>query len=653
MKRSDQTLHDYSVIDTLDDMPLPACRLLPDSTVVDANDAYCRLLGTEKSVLLGRKATDFESPESAEHLRRLITRLSPEQPVSLSAKQPLVTDDQARWMIWNDYGIFDAAGELQYIFGFCWNITEERRYSEALESLIRLTNDRTIDTETMLHGILDIGCSYYRTPVGVITREVDNTITPTYVVAPKNTVTTDKTIPFDESFASIACEFEDVVAIDDLGTSQFTDRKCYKRNPLERIISAQIHVDGKRFGTIAFSSREAGARRFSNEDIQLCKLLVQWVSFTLSRQNKTEDISKSEETYRQVFDHSPLMMFTMKKDRKIAAANHAFVEKLGYAREEVIGEDITHFMTPQSAERSMIEIARSFGKPGSGFQREYKSKNGSIIETELATLNTESSLEYEALAVLTDVTDRNRAQRSLQRGNAELLRANEGLKRFNAIAAHDLQEPLRKIGIFGGILEEALRDSDNTEVLEALMVVVRSSQRLSKLVRDLLTYSQQSAHDYTREPVDLAAIAQATLADMDLKIRESQAKITIEPLPQVRGDRVPIERLFFNLLNNALTYNRLGHPPEVHVFPKTLRNGDLEIVVRDNGIGIPPEAAHKIFEPFARLQPTAFSGTGIGLAMCKSIAEGHGWQIHSQPRDEVPGSDFILAIPRACLLDPA
>lgn len=647
------TARDFSHIDSLDQVPLPACRLLPDTTLVEANDAYLALFGDCREQLLGQRIADCLTPENADYLRHTIARMQPDDPWSLSAKQLFRGARRDQWLMWHDVGVFDDRGELQHVLGFCWETTEEIRYSNALERLIRLTSDRTLEAEQMLSGILAIGCDFYDTGVGVITEVTDKGARPVYTSAPEDVITLGTTLELANSYASIATEEGRVVAIDDLSKTPYTDRPFYSRNPLVRFLSAEIHVDGKRYGTISFSSRRPSERAFSEYDREFCKLLVQWVSITLARMNKMAEISRNEELYRQIFEDAPIAMHLIRRDGIITDINAMWTEKFGYAREEIIGHALTERMTPEQAEIGRRNIAASFARPTTSFSRTLPHKDGSLVELEVMTFRMPKELDGEVLVAMNDVTDRNRAQRSLTRSNDELSRANEGLKRFNAVAAHDLQEPLRKIGIYGGILREKLITSDNADVLESLSVVLRSSERLSKLVKDLLTYSKQTGRDYASEPVDLSAVLQGVLGDLDLMIREANAEIRVDPLPLLNADSVPIERLFNNLINNALTYRRLGYPPEIRVFATTLDNGDLEITVRDNGIGVPEDGVEKIFEPFARLQPTAFSGTGIGLAMCKSIAEGHGWSIRAHPRKDAPGSDFVLTIPRAAVIGDA
>ncbi|AXS41881.1 PAS domain S-box protein [Breoghania sp. L-A4] len=638
-------------IESLEQMPLPSCQSTPDGIIIDVNEALCEICARSREELIGTRAADVIASGNQNRLRMLMSQLTPQQPTTLGDKQPIRVDKREKWLIWSNTGAFNADGTLRSLWSSCWDVTAEHRYSNALERLIQLTSDRTLDAEKTLTRIVAIGCDYYGTEVGAISRLTDDGIVAVHVHPETFPIDVGKPIPVEDSYSSLAIASNRIVTISDTGASDYMHTRFYKKNPVGRLIASKLMIDGECYGTLSFGSGKRSPELFTAEEIQFCEILVQWVTFTLTREKKIEEISRNEETYRNVFDRSPIMMHTIGKDRRLTNVNDMWAATLGYDKSYALGKDITDFLIPEGAAEAKGMVAQAFGESATGMRRSFRHSDGTVVETEVSTLDAKAGLESEALVVAIDVSDRNRAQRSLTRGNDELHRANDGLKRFNAIAAHDLQEPLRKIGIYGDILKEALVGSDDTEVLESLAVVVRSSQRLSKLVKDLLAYSKQTERDYAQAVVDPAAILNTVLDDMVLLIEESDARITIDPLPAFRCDRVPVERLFHNLINNALTYRRLGHPPRIEIFSTPLANGDIQVTVRDNGIGVPPDAVEKIFEPFARLQPTAFSGTGIGLAMCKSIAEGHGWKIRAAPRADHPGSDFILTIPGASIAD--
>jgi signal transduction histidine kinase len=226
---------------------------------------------------------------------------------------------------------------------------------------------------------------------------------------------------------------------------------------------------------------------------------------------------------------------------------------------------------------------------------------------------------------------------------AELQRSNEELERFAYVASHDLQEPLRMVTNFTQLLERRSRGRLGPDADEIIRHVVENAARMHRLIGDLLDLSRAGARREAFEPVDCSALCDQAIANLSAAIGESGARITREPLPVLRVDAVQILRVFQNLIANAIKF-RSERPPEVHI--RAERDGGGWIVsVRDNGIGIAPEEAKRIFVMFQRLHGReAYPGTGIGLAICRKVVESHGGQIWVESRPG-RGSLFCFTLP--------
>jgi signal transduction histidine kinase len=226
------------------------------------------------------------------------------------------------------------------------------------------------------------------------------------------------------------------------------------------------------------------------------------------------------------------------------------------------------------------------------------------------------------------------ANRSLERSNAEL-------SQFAYIASHDLQEPIRKVAIYADILREHVTPE---APLNYLKKIIAASERMQVLIRDILAYSEVSKQSPIFEPVDLQAIVQGVLSEFDLLIEQTGAHIACTNLPVI--DAIPLQmvQLFGNLLSNALKYIKAGVTPVITI-TATTEGTNSHIQVRDNGIGFEQQYAGQIFSIFQRLHRKAqYSGTGIGLALCKKIVENHGGQIFatSSPGE---GANFHIVLP--------
>jgi signal transduction histidine kinase len=230
-----------------------------------------------------------------------------------------------------------------------------------------------------------------------------------------------------------------------------------------------------------------------------------------------------------------------------------------------------------------------------------------------------------------------------QRTAAELMRSNQELEEFAYVASHDLKEPLRKIRIYLQLLEERYRGRLDDKADQFINHAVDSAGRMQTLVQDVLTYARVGRQGEPAGSVDSGVFFEQALAHVQAAIQESGATITHGPLPLVHAEGTQLVQLFVNLLGNALKF-RTEQVPVIHV-EATERDGAWLFAVRDNGIGIDPQYAERVFIPFERLHSQSeYPGTGIGLAICKKIVQGHGGRIwvESQLGE---GATFYFTLP--------
>lgn len=234
----------------------------------------------------------------------------------------------------------------------------------------------------------------------------------------------------------------------------------------------------------------------------------------------------------------------------------------------------------------------------------------------------------------------------------DLERSNQELRDFTFIASHDLQEPLRKIQAFGELLRDRYADDLDARGEDYIQRMQNAASRMQMLLEELLTFSRVTtkAQPYTR--VDLNQVIKTVLGDLDMQIEQSGAKISISELPTLDADETQMSHLFTNLLSNALKFHLPGTPPVVRVISSNVNLGGKEwcdIQIEDEGIGIEEKFHEKIFLPFQRLHGrNEFSGTGMGLTICKKIVDRHGGtiRVESSPGK---GTCFIIRLP--CLHD--
>jgi len=235
------------------------------------------------------------------------------------------------------------------------------------------------------------------------------------------------------------------------------------------------------------------------------------------------------------------------------------------------------------------------------------------------------------------------ARQDLEKSIAELARSNADLQQFAYVASHDLQEPLRMVASYTQLLAKRYKGKLDEDADEFIAYAVNGANRMQALIQDLLAFSRVDTQGQLFEPTSVETLLGYALDNLKGAIEESGAVVTHDPLPTVMADERQLLHLLQNLLSNAIKF-RGPEPPHVHLSAER-RDSEWLLSVRDNGIGIDPQYAERIFVIFQRLHTNAeYPGTGIGLALCKKIVERHGGRIwmESQLRQ---GATFYFTLP--------
>jgi len=260
------------------------------------------------------------------------------------------------------------------------------------------------------------------------------------------------------------------------------------------------------------------------------------------------------------------------------------------------------------------------------------------------------------VGVSSDISVRKEAEERLRLAAEQLRRSNLELQEFASVASHDLQEPLRKIQAFGDRLRvkcAAALGENGHDYLERMQDAAR---RMQILLHDLLTLSRVTSKAQPFERVNLRKIVEDVVSDLEVRIEQTGGLVEIGRLPVIDADAGQMRQLLQNLISNALKFQARGTKPEVIISGKVLDNAEslpgsmpgeeiCQLVVRDNGIGFDERYLDRIFQVFQRLHSRSdYEGTGIGLAVCRKIAERHGGTISAKSA-EGEGATFIVTLP--------
>ena len=201
------------------------------------------------------------------------------------------------------------------------------------------------------------------------------------------------------------------------------------------------------------------------------------------------------------------------------------------------------------------------------------------------------------------------------------------LEMFASVASHDLKAPLRTIGCFSAFIKEDIQASNTEQALDNCQRVIDGVGRMNRLIDGLREYAALGNTAHPVDRVDLSAVAAEVLDSLSESIDAERVRVEVDELPEVLGDRVALGQLLQNLVTNALKFQADDSSPRVRITARATDDG-WQVSVADNGIGIDPRNAKEIFQPFRRLHATSrFDGSGLGLAVCRRIAERHGGRI--------------------------
>jgi len=348
---------------------------------------------------------------------------------------------------------------------------------------------------------------------------------------------------------------------------------------------------------------------------------------------------------------------------EIEWVNHSFLKLTGYTLAEVIGKKPGHILQGAKTSQETVEsIRKALAKqePFSGEILNY-SKDGSPywLLLNINPVFDDDGKLLQFIAIENEITTRKEieiklrkevegAMKKLSVMNERLEISNRELLDFAYVSSHDLQEPLRKIQAFGDRLKSTCQDSLNEKGLDYLERMLNAASRAQILINDLLDFSRVTTKAQPFQPIKLSEVLEGVLSDLEVRIEKSGVILEVDPLPIVEADALQMRQILQNLIGNALKFLREGVTPVVQVRSRVYMENEqewCEIRVIDNGIGFEQQYAERIFQIFQRLHGRkTFEGTGIGLAICRKIAERHNGTLRAEG-DPEQGATFIFTLP--------
>ena len=367
---------------------------------------------------------------------------------------------------------------------------------------------------------------------------------------------------------------------------------------------------------------------------------------------QTANLQASEDKYKTLFYKSPLPKWIYDEETlDFLEVNDAAVQLYGYSQEEFLRMTLRDVRPPEEVDMLMVDMEAVRRDPMGQHesQRRHRKRSGEVIDVLVSGHPVQVGGRRARMVAISDITERKRHDKQLRHLNADLAKravelaaSNAELERFAYIASHDLQEPLRMVSSFLQLLQKRYKGQLDDKADQYIHYAVDGAERMKALIMDLLEYSRVGTTKEGFGEVDTAVIMQEVGDIFREKIIAARATVEIGVLPKIWGDKVQLLQLFQNLLSNALKYHS-DRLPVIRVVAKE-ETGHWLFSVEDNGIGIDKQFFDKIFIIFQRLHNKSdFSGTGIGLAICKKIVERHGGKIWVESRPN-EGSTFYFTV---------
>ncbi len=369
------------------------------------------------------------------------------------------------------------------------------------------------------------------------------------------------------------------------------------------------------------------------------------------RKNAENALKESEEKFRELFNNAnDMISLNLMKENglpgRFIEVNEVGTERLEYSKDELLNMSPVDIVAPDKRIEMPKNAMELWTKGHAKFEIIHVAKNGKRIPVEVNNHLFKLKGKTVALAISRDITERKKTEKEMKKLIDNLKRSNDELEQFAYVASHDLQEPLRTIASFTQLLERRYKGKFDSDADEFMNYVIGASIRMKDQIEGLLEFSRVTRGEKTFKCINMNDILNNAIYNLKTLIEENNARITYDPLPELTGDADQLQRVFQNIISNALKFRKKNEGPNIHIsVQRDKENNEYVFKVADNGIGIEKQYMERIFVIFRRLHTQEeYKGTGIGLSIVKRIIERHNGRIWVE--SEVgKGSTFYFTIP--------
>ena len=609
-----------------------------DLQFVHINKDGERLLGLSKHDIIGKTDSDLIPAEQAEEITRIDKQLFVGKVLLDIAEEKITTRHGDRWLHTKKIPVFDESGRPQYLVGISEDITRLKlqndkiqKFYKDLEKKVQQRTEELFKSEQRFKALLensidaicltdDEGKIIYQSPS--VQRMTGYSLDDR-----QDKKFTDYLHPTDQERAQLI--LSDLLLTKRMSVPLLFQFLHKEKNYIwiEGTITNQLH--DRSVQAVVYNFRDITEKKLAEEALAI-----------------------SEQKYRLLFAGNPLPAWVFDAETlAFLEVNDAAIAHYGFSREEFLSMTIKDIRPEEDINalllhRTIPEV--SSGVIYSGYWRHMK-KNKELIYVDITSRHIDFKGRIARLVLAHDVTKKVQAEQKLSQLNEtlsirahELSISNKDLEQFAYVASHDLQEPLRMVSSFLQLLEKKYKDLLDETGKQYIHFAVDGAERMKRLILDLLTYSRAGTSKEISTSIDMNEIARDVASTFTFALKEYGGEIIVNELATITAVKTQMQQLLQNLVSNAIKY-RSDEPPRIEI-SCTEEEHYWVFRVSDNGLGIEQRFFEKIFVIFQRLHNrTEYSGTGIGLAICKKIVEKHGGSIHVESTVG-KGSTFIFSI---------
>jgi two-component system CheB/CheR fusion protein len=375
------------------------------------------------------------------------------------------------------------------------------------------------------------------------------------------------------------------------------------------------------------------------------------LSYTSDEREKiSEALRASSELTAAIVETMRYPLLVLTDQLHVESANQAFLDVFGFDRQVTAGQLVYNLGDGQWNIPELHRLLEEILPNSSAFDdfevtHDFRNIGRKTMLMNARLLKGTNDQTRRIVLVIADITERTRIALALKHASDEQLRSNAELEQFAAVAAHDLQEPLRMVSSYVGILERKYGSLFDDSAKKFMGFAVDGARRMAEMINAILAYSQLGHESTGMISVDGGQVLKGAIANLELRITEAQAVIIADELPRLTANPEQLMQLFQNLISNAVKFHHLARIPRVHISARESEH-EWTIAIADNGMGMREADFQKIFLPYQRAKTEHYvKGCGIGLATCKKIIDHHKGQIWVTSQIDV-GSTFSFTIPK-------